>query len=180
MTPAEAAKANVIDKLRQQLADSQKRVAELEDLDVVRCTALRNLNDDATRAEAKLAALTTPRDGDAVMDALDSLQCFVMNPPHCGRRTVEYEFEKFRAAVIAERASNAAENTALRAQVPTVVIPENISIYESGHGWWVRAWVCPSCKTRKAKGTEHKGVIPDGDKFCSCGAKLDWSQEAAS
>jgi hypothetical protein len=65
--------------------------------------------------------------------------------------------------------------TELESQMPKFVKPENISVYESGEGWWIRSWSCPSCKIRKSKGTEQRGKIPEGDKFCSCGAKLDWS-----
>jgi transposase len=62
----------------------------------------------------------------------------------------------------------------LEAQIPKTVVPRDIETYESGHGWWTRAWTCPSCGTRKHKGTDTQGQMPKNDAFCTCGAELNW------
>ena len=109
------------------------------------------------------------KDVEALHDIIDSIDSALFSTEGVVR-DIRTNVENIRAWGQAWK--NAAKE--LEAQVPKVVVPQDISVFDSGYGWWTRSWVCPSCRVRKAKGTAEKGQIPKGDPFCSCGVKLDW------
>jgi hypothetical protein len=172
--------------LRQRLFDSRRRIKELESKLAALTADFEQAKENAetnarllNESHGKLAAMTTPREGDAVMDAIAKAEDYeYSNRGDCEGHNPEIEY--IRQVYQAKYTKWEAEIAALRTQIPRIVKPLDIEVYESGHGWWRRAWSCPICGTETSRFGKHQGVIPDGDKYCSCGVKFDWYYKAES